>query len=100
MVGEVEFHPATLQEARAAVDWYSRRSRLAAVALVLEFDVALAAIAEAPERWPRAGAGCRRYVLHRFPFLVIYREHPSRLAPSRMREGDPVTGQEESTPRA
>lgn len=79
MVGEVEFHPATLQEARAAVDWYSRRSRLAAVALVLEFDVALAAIAEAPERWPRAGAGCRRYVLHRFPFLVIYREHRAAI---------------------
>ena len=79
MAGEVEFHPAALQEARAAVDWYSTRSRLAAVALVLELDVALAAIAEAPERWPTVGGGCRRYVLHRFPFLVIYREHGAAI---------------------
>lgn len=75
MAGEIAFHPAALQEARAAVDWYSSRSRLAAVAFVLELDVALAGIAEAPERWPTVSGGCRRYVLHRFPFLVIYREH-------------------------
>jgi len=79
MGGEVEFHPAALQEARAAVDWYSRRSRLAAVAFVLELEVALSSITESPARWPSAIGGCRRYVLHRFPFLVIYREHRAAI---------------------
>jgi hypothetical protein len=34
-------------------------------------------IAEAPSRWPRLHGRFRRYLLHRFPFSVVYleREH-------------------------
>lgn len=37
-----------------------------------ELDRALAATAKAPGRWP-SKSGVRRYVMRRFPFLVVYR---------------------------
>lgn len=31
-------------------------------------------IAQAPQRWPSYSHGTRKFVLRRFPFLVVYRE--------------------------
>jgi toxin ParE1/3/4 len=70
----VEFHPEALTEAEAAVAWYRERSLRAAEGLMGELERAIAAIAEAPSRWPLFQAGCRRFPLRRFPFLVIYSE--------------------------
>jgi plasmid stabilization system protein ParE len=36
-------------------------------------------IAEAPQRWPAGPHGTRKFLLHRFPFAVIYRELPSAI---------------------
>jgi hypothetical protein len=38
-----------------------------------EFQRAISAIAEAPERWPVYISPCRRYILHQFPFSIVYR---------------------------
>lgn len=38
-----------------------------------EFQRAISAVAEAPERWPAYLSRCRRYVLHQFPFSIVYR---------------------------
>jgi plasmid stabilization system protein ParE len=70
----VEFHPEALSEAEAAVAWYRERSLRAAEVLVRELERAIAAISEAPHRWPLFEAGCRRFPLRRFPYLLIYRE--------------------------
>jgi len=57
-----------------ALDWYLVRSLQAAEAFLKETERAVTVIAEAPGIWPLFEAGTRRYVLHRFPYNIIYRE--------------------------
>jgi toxin ParE1/3/4 len=67
----VELHPEALIEAQAAFDWY--RERNPAAALLAEIDVAINEITASPERWSGFLYGTRRFLLHRFPFSVVYR---------------------------
>jgi plasmid stabilization system protein ParE len=46
---------------------------MAADAFVSELDAAIALIADAPERWPELPNGRRRYVMRRFPFILVFR---------------------------
>jgi hypothetical protein len=41
---------------------------------MVELDVALARIEEAPRAWPQYLAATRRYLLRRFAFFVVFRE--------------------------
>jgi toxin ParE1/3/4 len=75
----LDFHPQAAEELEAAFDWYAERSRAAAVAFVDEVDDALQKIAAEPDRWPQHTHGTRRYLLRRFPFLVIYRVVDKRV---------------------
>jgi len=38
-----------------------------------ELDRAIEFIAESPDRWPEMPNGRRRYVMRRFPFILVYR---------------------------
>jgi len=69
----VGFHPEAIAEAAAAVKWYQERSDAAAAAFLAELDRAVESIAEAPERWPQYLHETRRFLLHRFPFAIVYR---------------------------
>ena len=77
----IEFHPEAVAEAAAARRWYGERSPKAAVAFLSEFDLACERIAEAPNRYPAYVAGTRRYLMHRFPFHVVYRVPANRAGP-------------------
>ena|SRR5579862_1101189 len=70
----LELHPEALAEADGALLWYRERSAGAARAFVSEVQRALNRVAEAPQRWPLAKAGWRRYPLQRFPYFVVYQE--------------------------
>ena len=70
---EVRFHPAAAAEAEAGRLWYFERNPRAANAFVLELDLAIHRIREAPEQWPTIKKGVRRYVLPTFPFNLVYR---------------------------
>lgn len=76
---EVEFHEEARQEVVAALEWYLERSELAAAQFLQELDRAIEWVASSPSRWPEYVSGTRRFLLHRFPFAVIYRELPSRI---------------------
>jgi toxin ParE1/3/4 len=67
-------HPAALQEAKSAVQWYLAKNETAAIKFAAELDKALELIAESPTRWPRGEQETRRFVLKRFPFAIMYRE--------------------------
>lgn len=69
----VGLHPEAIAEAAATATWYRERSESAALAFLKEFDRAIDRIAAAPGRWPKYVGGTRRFLMHRFPFSVVYR---------------------------
>ena len=75
----IDIHPEAIAEAKAANLWYRERSASAAEAFLAELDLAVEAIAGNPEMWPRYVYGTRRYIFHRFPFYLVYRETAGRL---------------------
>ena len=72
----VRLHPLAADEAEGARAWYLARNPTVADAFLLELDAAIASIAEGPRRWPRIHGRFRRYLLHKFPFSVVYLERP------------------------
>lgn len=61
-------------EIEAAAVWYEGRRPGLGSEFMRAIEVALDAIAEVPESWPRwqAGFPYRKYVLRRFPFVVFF----------------------------
>jgi plasmid stabilization system protein ParE len=70
----VRIHPAALEETEAAMAWYGKRSSRAAEAFLDEFDSAVTRISEHPERYHLYEFKTRRAILHRFPYLIVFRE--------------------------
>ena len=79
MAAELRIHPAALHEIRSAVAWYRHRSQSAAAGFVGEIDEAIALIVASPDRWPWGTHNTRRFLLHRFPFVVVYRVAESAI---------------------
>jgi len=71
---QIDVHPEAIAEARAAVKWYRQRSPSAANAFLAEIDHAIERVSQSPETWPSYVQGTRRFILHRFPFSIVYRE--------------------------
>jgi toxin ParE1/3/4 len=69
----LEVHPEAVAEAQAARQWYESRSEVAARAFVAELDAGIDCIRSSPELYPPYLHGTRRYLLRRFPYLVVYR---------------------------
>jgi hypothetical protein len=63
-------HPEAIREAHAARKWYEDRNADAADALMSELDAAIGRIEQGPGRW---------YLLHRFPFSIVFRETLDRV---------------------
>jgi plasmid stabilization system protein ParE len=75
----LRIHPAALEEAEAAVDWYAQRSRRAADRFLDELEGAINRIARNPAHYPLHEFGTRRMVLRRFPFVIVFRDAPAGL---------------------
>jgi len=69
----LEIHPDAFAEIRAAREWYQQRSRDASEGFFREVEQAITRVIESPQTWPHYLHGTRRFVLHRFPFSVVYR---------------------------
>ena len=63
-------------ELEAADDWYRLRSEEASAAFLAEVYSAFETVAQAPQRWPKYLHGTRRYLLHHFPFSIVYLDEP------------------------
>jgi plasmid stabilization system protein ParE len=70
----LKFHEEAAAEYDSAFDWYLERNPDAALKFDAEVGDALSQILRHPQRWAPGLIGTRRYLLRRFPFLVIYRE--------------------------
>lgn len=73
----VRIHPAALEEAEAATEWYRRRSPQVAGMFLDELDRTIDRIGVHPGQFPEYAFGTRRLVLQRFPYLVVFRETPT-----------------------
>lgn len=59
-------------ELREAVAYYEKKATGLGLDLESEIESAVQTIAEHPGRWPLRQDGTRRYLAHRFPYIVIY----------------------------
>ena len=75
----VRFHPDARAEVLEAHRWYRERSEGAGAAFLLELELALDEVSKAPETWPRDVQWTRRFVLHRFPYVIVYRRRRSAI---------------------
>lgn len=70
----LELHEEAGAEYDGAFDWYLERSPDAALKFDSEVDRAFREIAQAPRRWASGAYQTRRFLLRKFPFVLIYRE--------------------------
>jgi toxin ParE1/3/4 len=68
----VEIHPDALAEAEAARQWYQVRSDDAADAFLAELNLGVESIRVSPKLYPRYIGGTHRYLMRRFPYLIVY----------------------------
>lgn len=69
----VEFHPSAREEFEAAYEWYRDRGIDVAQRFLREIEQGIERISEEPSLGQPYINSCRRYVCHRFPFLIVYR---------------------------
>ena len=75
----LQFHPDARVDALEAFDWYAERSQEAANAFQQELQDAGSAIQRSPKRWANYLSGTRRYLMKRFPFVLVYRVGAERI---------------------
>ncbi len=79
-VEELEIHDEAAAEYDAAFEWYLERSQESAARFDQEVHRALTQIVSAPRSWAPGIKNTRRFLVRRFPFVVVYRElTPNRL---------------------
>lgn len=74
----IEYHPAARQ-ADAALDYYLERSIAAADAFRRALEDSHTAIQDSPARWASYLYGTGRYLLNKFPYLLVYRATEDRI---------------------
>ena len=67
------FDPLAEDEVTTAYLWYSSRSVKAGPRFLQALDLAVEQIGDRPESFPAYIAGTRKCILHKFPYLVVYR---------------------------
>lgn len=75
----VEFHPEALAELEHAKVWYDGQRPSLGESFFDEITTAISRIRETPNTWPEYQRGTRRFLVHRFPFAMIYSQRASRL---------------------
>ncbi|MGA8298924.1 MAG: type II toxin-antitoxin system RelE/ParE family toxin [Terriglobales bacterium] len=75
----VRLHPEAEREYLEGLGWYRDRSAVVASDFELAVSKAVQAIEKAPQRWPSYFGDFKRYMLHRFPFGIVYQEMPTEI---------------------
>ena len=69
----LEVHPSALLEVEEARKYYEDYSPDLARLYLDEIDAAIEKIIQSPKGWLNYRYGTKRFLVHRFPFAVIYR---------------------------
>jgi len=72
---EVYIHPAAYKEMEASFNWYEEKAENLGKDFFAEIKKAIENIKTSPKAFPKYLdiKGLRRFLLHRFPFAIIYR---------------------------
>ncbi len=76
---ELQFHPDIVSEVKSSFFWYQEQANGLGDDFLEELETAYQAITELPRTWPLFQSEFRRFLLARFPFSVIYREHNNSI---------------------
>lgn len=68
----LKFHPAVYQDIADAYNWYQLQLDGLGDDFINELELAYSLISQMPQSWPKFGNKARRFLLHRFPFAVVY----------------------------
>ncbi len=71
-MAELIFHPDTALEIKESYEWYQQQAEGLGDDFLKELESAFEAIARLPGTWPKFTLNCRRFVLKKFPFSIIY----------------------------
>lgn len=75
----LEFHPEALAELEQAQLWYEGQRHGLGDSFFQEITAAISRIREAPNTWPEFRQGTRRFLVHRFPFAVLYSQRSNNV---------------------
>lgn len=67
-------------EIEVADDWYLQRSLDASAGFIAALADAFDTICQASHRWPKYLYGTLWFLLHRFPFSIIYLDEPDAVS--------------------
>jgi toxin ParE1/3/4 len=73
------YHPDAEAEVLEAVRFYEGRNPGVGERFLRDFDAAVAAICESPDRWRIVEDDIRRFALRRFPYAIYYRIEGAEL---------------------
>jgi toxin ParE1/3/4 len=73
------FHPVAVAEVLNAYDWYAKIAVDLAERFQNELERSRQAIERGPTFWPEYLNGTRRYLLHGFPYFIVYRATSTRI---------------------
>ena len=71
------FHPEFETDLIDAARYHQGQVPVLGVAFLDEAESAVEEVMRAPERWPLRIGGIRRFLLHRFPYVIRYRISPA-----------------------
>ena len=69
----IELRPQAAEEFSGAASWYDKEQPGLGSAFSHAVISAFAAIARQPSAYPPVGRGARRFIIRRFPYVIIYR---------------------------
>ena len=69
----VVFHPATFEELLYARSWYESQAQGLGERFLEEIERAIDAVQQNPTTWAAYSQGTRRFLVHRFPFAIVYK---------------------------
>lgn len=75
----VDLHPEAYTELSQAMSWYENQAKGLGDSFLDEVEGAISAIKETPEQWPIYGEGVRSFLVHRFPFAIVYRHDDTKI---------------------
>lgn len=79
MTMQAQFRPEAHLEIQDAKDWYDERSPGLGFEFVHSLDVAIQSALRAPLAFQKVESDCRRILMRRFPYSIIYRPQLSGI---------------------